>query len=86
MRRRFQLLLKALAKRFDGRIAGLVLTETAVSIDKDHPPAGFTCSGNFTPLDSNSRLACSMESTRTARCRQPCSLLSLVSRTPKSPS
>jgi hypothetical protein len=47
VRRRFQMLLKALGKQFDGRIAGLVLTETAVSVDKDNPPEGFTCDRYF---------------------------------------
>src|SRR5207253_2838522 len=57
VRHRFQLLLKALARQFDGRIAGLVLTETAVSIDKDHPPAGFTCDDYFEAEKEKARVA-----------------------------
>jgi hypothetical protein len=57
LRQRFQLLLKALARQFDGRIAGLVLTETAVSIDKDNPPAGFTCDRYFEAEQENALFA-----------------------------
>jgi hypothetical protein len=38
LRARFQALLSALAERFDGRIAGVVLTETAATVDPDAPP------------------------------------------------
>jgi len=47
VRHRFQSLLKALARKFDGRIAGIILTESAVSVDKDSPPDGFTCEKYF---------------------------------------
>ena len=47
VRQRFQALLKALAKQFDGRIAGLILAETAASVDKKEPPEGFTCDRYF---------------------------------------
>lgn len=47
VRQRFQALLRALAHQFDGRIAGIILTETALSVDMDAPPAGFTCDKYF---------------------------------------
>ena len=47
VRDRFQHLLTALGKRFDGRIYGLNLPETAFDMDEKHPPAGFSCDGYF---------------------------------------
>lgn len=47
VRKRFQALLKALANRFDGRIAGRILTETAASIDYEKPPAGWSCDSYY---------------------------------------
>lgn len=40
---RHRALLTALAQRFDGRIAGVNLPESATDLDLDHPPEGFTC-------------------------------------------
>lgn len=47
VRQRFQRLLTAMAERFDGRIYGLNLPETAIGVDVEKPPAGFTCGGYF---------------------------------------
>jgi hypothetical protein len=47
VRARFQALLAALAARFDGRIEGVILTETAVTVDRDAPPEGFDCDAYF---------------------------------------
>ena len=57
MRARFQALLAALARRFDGRIAGLVLTETAATIDPNVPPAGWNCDLYFAAEMENARFA-----------------------------
>lgn len=43
VRQRYQALLAALARRFDGRILGVNLPETAAEIPKDPAPPGFTC-------------------------------------------
>ena len=43
VRARFQALLAALAERFDGRIMGVILSETAVTVDRNSPPEGFDC-------------------------------------------
>lgn len=43
VRRRYQALLAALAQRFDGRIFGINLPETAADLVKDPAPPGFTC-------------------------------------------
>ena len=53
VRARFQALLAALARRFDGRIEGLILTETAADIDRDAPPAGFDCDSYFAAETEN---------------------------------
>ncbi len=47
LRFRYQQLLKALAERFDGKVYGVNLPETAVDIDPDHAPGGFTCQKYF---------------------------------------
>jgi len=57
VRHRFQALLEALAIRFDGRIAGIILTESAVSVDKDAPPDGFTCDRYFDAEVENALVA-----------------------------
>lgn len=57
VRARFQALLAALAKQFDGRIAGIILTETAVSIDEDKPPEGFDCERYFEAEKENALFA-----------------------------
>ena len=45
VRARFQALLSALAKQFDGRIAGINLPESAADVDRKSP--GFSCDGYF---------------------------------------
>ena len=57
VRHRFQALLKALAHRFDGRIAGIVLTETAIDLDKDSPPKGYSCDSYFNAELENALVA-----------------------------
>lgn len=57
VRARFQALLKALARRFDGRIAGVILTETAAAIDEDAPPAGWDCERYFEAEKENALVA-----------------------------
>jgi hypothetical protein len=47
VRARFQALHAALAKQFDGRVTGIILTETAASVNKETPPLGFTCDAYF---------------------------------------
>lgn len=47
VRKRYQELLRALAQRFDGRIAGVNLPETAVGVDIKHDRTGFTCDTYF---------------------------------------
>jgi hypothetical protein len=53
VRGRFQALLAALAERFDGRIAGIILTETAPTLDLNSPPAGFDCDTYFSAEEEN---------------------------------
>ena len=57
VRHRFQALLRALARKFDGRIAGIVLTETAIGVDKDSPPKGFSCDSYFNAELENALVA-----------------------------
>lgn len=57
LRTRFQLLLAALAERFDGRIAGINLAETAVDIDTRHDRSGFSCDAYFRATIENLRAA-----------------------------
>lgn len=47
VRRRYQQLLQALAKNFDGRVYGINLPETAIDIDREHGKTGFTCDSYF---------------------------------------
>ena len=47
VQKRYQLLLFALGKQFDGRVYGVNLPESAVDIDVRHHPAGFTCDEYF---------------------------------------
>ncbi len=47
VRQRFQKLVRALAERFDGRIAGIELGETAVDAHLKDGEKGFTCDGYF---------------------------------------
>jgi hypothetical protein len=53
VRARFQALLAALAERFDGRIAGVVLTETAATVDRSTPPEGFDCDSYYAAETQN---------------------------------
>ncbi|MFX8164841.1 hypothetical protein ABTL04_21165, partial [Acinetobacter baumannii] len=45
LRQRFQALLTALAKQFDGRILGINLPETAIDIDRKRDKTRFSCDG-----------------------------------------
>jgi hypothetical protein len=47
VRKRYQQLLQALAQRFDGRVAGVNLPETAVGVDIKRDQTGFTCDKYF---------------------------------------
>jgi hypothetical protein len=47
VRERFQKLLQALAQKFDGRVFGINLPETAIDIDIDNDQTGFTCEKYF---------------------------------------
>ncbi|WP_423383621.1 hypothetical protein [Burkholderia sp. LMG 32019] len=44
---RYQQLLAALAKQFDGRVMGVNLPETAIDLDMKHDRTGFSCDGYF---------------------------------------
>jgi hypothetical protein len=57
VRARFQALLAALAERFDGRIAGIILTETAATVDRETPPEGFDCDRYFDAEAENALFA-----------------------------
>jgi hypothetical protein len=47
VRERYQALLKALAEKFDGKVFGVNLPETAADIDMKHDHTGFTCDAYF---------------------------------------
>jgi hypothetical protein len=47
VRERFQMLLQALADKFDGRVSGINLPETAIDIDIKRDKTGFTCEKYF---------------------------------------
>lgn len=47
VRERFHLLIQQLASRFDGKIYGINLPETAVDFDADNPPKDFTFDNYF---------------------------------------
>lgn len=47
VRARYQALLAALARQFDGRVYGVNLPETAIDPDEKRPPEGFTCDRYF---------------------------------------
>lgn len=47
VRLRYQKLLRALGKRFDGRVYGVNLPETAADVDIEHDKTGFTCDKYF---------------------------------------
>ena len=54
---RYQHLIHALANRFDGRIFGLNLPETAIDIDARHDHTGFTCDKYFQAECKNMQFA-----------------------------
>jgi hypothetical protein len=56
VRARFQVLIEALARQFDGRIEGVILPETAVSVDKERP-ADFDCDLYFEAEKENALVA-----------------------------
>jgi hypothetical protein len=47
VRQRYQALLAAIAKRFDGQVYGVNLPETAIDLDNDKLPKGFSCDNYF---------------------------------------
>src|SRR5581483_8715787 len=47
LRERYQQLLQALAKTFDGRVQGINLPETAIDIDQKDDRTGFSCDAYF---------------------------------------
>ncbi|WP_375451862.1 hypothetical protein [uncultured Devosia sp.] len=47
VRKRYQALLSALAARFDGKIYGVNLPETAIDVTEDRAEAGFACDSYF---------------------------------------
>jgi hypothetical protein len=47
VRERFQKLLGALARKFDGRVWGINLPESSADIDQEKDQTGFTCDGYF---------------------------------------
>lgn len=55
VRQRFQYLIAALGKQFDGRIVGINLPETAIDIDQQHDKTGFTCEKYFNATIENIR-------------------------------
>jgi hypothetical protein len=57
VRARFQALIRALAKTFDGRIHGINLPESAVEVDPKKDKTGFTCDGYFAAEMENARVA-----------------------------
>ena len=54
---RFQNLLSALAKQFDGRIYGINLPETSIDINIKKAPAGFSCQKYFEAEMANMKFA-----------------------------
>jgi hypothetical protein len=57
VRHRYQELLRALAKTFDGRVTGVNLPESAIDIDMKHDKTGFTCDGYFNAELENMKVA-----------------------------
>lgn len=53
VRKRFQLLLKKLASKFDGKIYGINLPETAIDLDPDNLPKDFTSDKYFYSILDN---------------------------------
>ncbi|MGU3412709.1 hypothetical protein ACLBW0_01650 [Enterobacteriaceae bacterium C34A] len=57
VRARYQALLSALAAKFDGKVAGINLPETAIDIDMKDPKSGFSCDRYFTATLDNIQFA-----------------------------
>lgn len=57
VRARYQALLSALAEKFDGKVAGVNLPETAIDIDMKDPKSGFSCDKYFTATLDNIQFA-----------------------------
>jgi hypothetical protein len=57
LRERYQKLLTALAAKFDGKVAGVNLPETAIDIDMKDPKSGFTCDNYFAATLDNIQFA-----------------------------
>lgn len=57
VRARFQALIRALAAKFDGRILGINLPESAVEVDPKKDKTGFTCDVYFAAEMENARVA-----------------------------
>lgn len=53
VRARYQALIAALAKQFDGRILGFNGEESAAGISKDDPPSGYSCDAYFEGTKEN---------------------------------
>ncbi|TCL74658.1 hypothetical protein [Rhizobium sp. BK251] len=47
VRERYQALLKALAEKFDGKVYGINLPETAIDLDPKNEPKGYSCDAYF---------------------------------------
>ncbi len=57
VRERYQRLLTALAKQFDGRVMGINLPETAIDLDMKRDKSGFRCDQYFNATMENLRVA-----------------------------
>ncbi|WP_338621109.1 hypothetical protein [Paludibacterium sp. THUN1379] len=57
VQKRYQALLKALAARFDGKVYGVNLPETAIDIDQKHDKTGFSCDRYFNAEVQNMQVA-----------------------------
>ena len=57
VQQRYQALLQALAAKFDGRIYGVNLPETAIDIDMKHDRTGFSCDKYFQAEMANMKFA-----------------------------
>jgi hypothetical protein len=53
VRARYQALIAALARQFDGRILGFNLEESAAGISRDSPPQGYSCDAYFEATKDN---------------------------------
>jgi len=56
VQQRFQKLLRALGKQFDGEIAGINLTETSIDLNEKKYPPLFTCNGYFNSVVTNMKI------------------------------